>query len=142
MRTPGQAARLAWGKVRRFFLIHVFKERADEDLRRRRGACTQCGACCRLLFKCPGFKETETGGWCTVYNDRPGNCALFPINEKDLRDRNIVMPERACGFTFDPDSGGPAPEPSPLEAALTKLRESPGRQGWLGRTARILRLTV
>ena len=27
-------------------------------------------------------------------------CGLFPLDEKDLRERNFVMPEKKCGFYF------------------------------------------
>ena len=118
---------MAWGKVRRFLLITVLKKRASADLARRRGACTNCGACCKILFKCPAFRETNAGGWCTIYDDRPGVCALFPINEKDIRERDIVMPERGCGFTFAPKNGH-LPDLDLVDGPLRALKENPRRK--------------
>jgi hypothetical protein len=28
------------------------------------------------------------------------NCRVFPIDERDLADRDLVLPERACGYSF------------------------------------------
>ena len=129
MPTLVQKGRLAWGKVRRFMLIAVFQRKAAADLSRRRGQCIHCGACCKLLFKCPAFRETSTGGWCTIYDDRPGVCALFPINEKDLRERDILMPEKSCGFSFVKDENGlfRPRDLSPLNEPLRRLKSNPRR---------------
>lgn len=116
---------MAWGKVRRFALITVFKKRAAADLARRRGACTQCGACCKILFKCPAYDDER--GWCTIYDDRPGVCALFPINEKDIAERDIVMPERGCGYTFAPRNGD-QPDLEFVDGPLRALKENPRRR--------------
>jgi hypothetical protein len=98
--TLEQKARLGWGKIRRWALIFFVRRRVEVDLARRRGSCNRCGACCKLLYRCPAYDESSGEGKCLIYNDRPGICALFPINEKDLRDRDIVMPEQSCGFYF------------------------------------------
>lgn len=127
MATLAERAAMAWGKVRRFALITIFKKRAAADLARRRGACTNCGACCKILFKCPAFEETPAGGWCTIYNDRPGVCALFPINEKDLRERDVVMPERRCGYSFAP-ADAREPDLEQIEGPLRALKENPRRR--------------
>jgi Fe-S-cluster containining protein len=37
---------------------------------------------------------------CRIYNRRPRTCTTFPINERDLRDRDILFPEDSCGFSF------------------------------------------
>ena len=92
---------MGWGKVRRVFLIAFRKKRVIAKLNRRRGACTRCGACCKILFKCPAYDESDGNPKCLIYDDRPGVCSLFPLDEKDLRDRNIVMPGTKCGFYFE-----------------------------------------
>jgi hypothetical protein len=102
-----QSAAMCWGKLRRAFLVAFRKRRVLEKLERRRGACTRCGACCKILFQCPAYDDSDGNPKCLIYNDRPGVCGLFPLDEKDLRDRNIVMPERKCGFYFEaPPAGG------------------------------------
>jgi hypothetical protein len=95
------------GKIRRAFLIAFRKKRVVEKLDRRRGACSRCGACCKIMFKCPAYDESDGDPKCLIYNDRPGVCSLFPLDEKDLRDRNVVMPGTKCGFYFE---DGPKPE--------------------------------
>lgn len=90
----------AWGKIRRFLYVSFARGEVRRKLDLRRGACTRCGACCKLLFRCPAYDETGGQPKCLIYNDRPGVCGLFPLDEADLRDRNIVMPEVSCGFYF------------------------------------------
>jgi len=128
-----QSAAMCWGKIRRAFLVAFRKGRVLEKLERRRGACTRCGACCKILFKCPAYDDADGNPKCLIYNDRPGVCGLFPLDEKDLRDRDIVMPDRKCGFYFAPpgESGngngngsGHAPRP---EAMPSPVRWGPTR---------------
>ena len=135
---------MAWGKIRRLFLSNLFHRRAAVDMARRRGHCNNCGACCQILFKCPAFKKTDSGGWCTIYDDRPGVCALFPINEKDLRERDIVMPDRSCGFYFVKDDRGlfqpreGKPDTAMVKETLRKLKENPRRRKIVNSTVAIL----
>lgn len=91
---------LVWGKIRRAFLIAFRKKAVEESLSLRRGACSRCGACCKILFKCPAYDDSNGEPKCLVYNDRPGVCGLFPLDPRDLRDRDLVMPEKKCGFWF------------------------------------------
>lgn len=62
------------------------------------GGCTSCGASCKLLFQCPHWDEPTH--LCTIYEDRPPACRFFPITPADIRDRNIVLKDKPCGFTF------------------------------------------
>lgn len=101
-----QCAAMVWGKVRRAVLIALRKKRVIEKLDRRRGACTRCGACCKILFKCPAYDDADGVPKCLIYKDRPGVCGLFPLDEKDLRDRDFVMPDKKCGFFFSDDPAG------------------------------------
>lgn len=91
---------LCWGKFRRLWLVAFAHRSVERKLSRRRGACTRCGACCKLLFQCPAYDESDGVPKCLIYNDRPGVCGLFPLDERDLRDRDFVMPDRRCGFFF------------------------------------------
>jgi hypothetical protein len=101
MYTLRQSAVMCWGKIRRAFLVAFRRRKVLAKLERRRGACTRCGACCKILFQCPAYDDSDGNPKCLIYNDRPGVCGLFPLDEKDLRDRDIVMPDRKCGFYFD-----------------------------------------
>lgn len=120
---------MGWGKLRRAFLVSFRKKRVEEKLDRRRGACSRCGACCKIMFKCPAYDDSDGSPKCLIYNDRPGVCSLFPLDEKDLRDRDVVMPGTKCGFYFDdaPRPAGERRESMPLRWGPS--RGNPGEEG-------------
>lgn len=80
-------ARQAQGKLRRFVNINFRKEDVVAALALRRGECNRCGACCEILFKCPFLKKHSDGTTaCGIYEDRPGQCRLYPIEKRDLEE--------------------------------------------------------
>lgn len=93
---------LGWGKVRRFYLSHLRPGYVRESLARRSGHCDRSGACCRLMFTCPLLDVRPEPVRCTIHEIKPKVCRLFPIDERDLRDRDIVSPDVPCGFSFIP----------------------------------------
>lgn len=95
---------LGWGKLRRAYLITFQTERVRRALARRVGHCHRTGACCKLMFECPALDTAGGTAACTIYPGRGPNCSLFPIDERDLRDRDRVTPETPCGFRFIPES--------------------------------------
>ena len=89
-------ARQAQGKLRRFVSANFRKQEVIESLSLRRGECNRCGACCELLFKCPFLKKSGDGTTtCGIYEDRPNQCRLFPIEQRDLKEVR-----GACSFYF------------------------------------------
>lgn len=110
MYSASEAALMVWGKIRRAWLIAFRKKRTVEKLSRRQGACTRCGACCKILFRCPAYDDSGGEPKCLIYNDRPGVCGLFPLDEKDLRERDIVSPGTKCGYFFE--EAGKPPDPA------------------------------
>ena len=90
---------LIWGKARRVFIsffpswAHALRKKYGME-----GGCTSCGASCNLLFRCPHWDSSTH--LCTVYEHRPNICKLFPITPADIRDRNIVLKDKPCGYTF------------------------------------------
>ena len=124
MATLAQSSRMWLGKIRRAFLIGFRKKRVLEKLDRRRGACSRCGACCKIVFRCPAYDDADGDPKCLIYNDRPGVCGLFPLDEKDLAERDIVMPEKKCGYFFD-DAPSAAPANPPREAMPQPVRWGP-----------------
>lgn len=66
----------------------------------RKGDCGRCAACCKLLFKCPFLDESGPIASCSIHDRRPDNCKFFPIDPRDLADRDFVDPENPCGFFF------------------------------------------
>lgn len=94
--------RLGWGKVRRFYLVH-FRPRYVENAQKRRvGECVRCGACCMFMFECVFLKAEHGLPCCSIYFNRPGNCKVFPIDERDIIDVDLVMEGKPCGFSFLP----------------------------------------
>ncbi len=81
-------ARQAQGKLRRFVQIQFHKQEVVEALSLRRGDCNRCGACCEILFKCPFLKKNDDDNTttCGIYEDRPSQCRLFPIERRDLEE--------------------------------------------------------
>jgi hypothetical protein len=99
-------ARQAQGKLRRFVSIRFKREEVIESLSLRRGDCNRCGACCEILFKCPFLKKHGDGSTtCGIYEDRPSQCRLYPIDRRDLEEVRGT-----CSFYF-------IEKPSKLERA-------------------------
>lgn len=89
-------ARQAQGKLRRFVSANFRKHEVIASLSLRRGECNRCGACCEILFKCPFLKKHSDGATtCGIYEDRPNQCRLFPIEKRDLEEVRGT-----CSFYF------------------------------------------
>ncbi len=89
-------ARQAQGKLRRFVSANFRKQEVIEALTLRQGECNRCGACCEILFKCPFLKRQDDNSTaCGIYEDRPNQCRLFPIDKRDLEEVRGT-----CSFYF------------------------------------------
>lgn len=97
--------KLLWGKARRLGLGLFRRRYVRAKARQRRGECLRCGACCALGHRCPFLRNTGAITECRIHGCRPSNCRLFPIDERDLADRDAVAPERPCGFSFNGREG-------------------------------------
>lgn len=101
------------GKLRRFVQAKVGQD-TEALLARRQGECNRCGACCKILFRCP-FLGTDAEGQytCRIYDRRFAQCRLFPLHAEDLRE------VEECSFTFDaqaePAVAGPLILPDPAQ---------------------------
>jgi Putative zinc- or iron-chelating domain len=93
---------LGWGKMRRFYLAHFRPGYVRRSLARRVGHCNRTGACCHLMFTCPLLDRRTEPVRCSIHEIKPKVCHLFPIDERDLRDRDLVSPDVPCGFSFIP----------------------------------------
>ena len=92
------------GKVRRFVQANLMKQDNDALLAQRKGECNRCGACCKILFRCPFLGTDDAGQYtCKIYDKRFAQCRLFPLHAKDL----LELGEQ-CSYTFDA-----APEATP-----------------------------
>ncbi|MEI6125793.1 MAG: hypothetical protein WCQ99_04480 [Pseudomonadota bacterium] len=78
--------------VRRFLLNKFSRKHVMHQISIRKGTCSQCGQCCRLIFRCP-FLTGE--GKCFIYtHGRPQQCRTFPIDTRDIAEVNN------CGYYF------------------------------------------
>jgi len=95
---------LLWSGVMRRFLLYVFnKKYIKESISKCQGECLRCGACCRLAVRqCPYLRfEADGKSSCTKYNaTRMPNCIVFPIDRRDIQERNIVS-QTPCGYSFE-----------------------------------------
>ncbi len=93
------------GKTRRFVQSTLRRRDAAPLLAKRHGECNRCGACCKILFRCP-FLGTDAEGQytCRIYEKRFAQCRLYPLHARDLLEL-----EGQCTYTFEP-------EPSPDRA--------------------------
>ena len=103
--TFSQRSKLLWGKVRRFYLALFRRRYVRDNLARRHGECRRCGACCALGYRCAALRESGDITECRFHKYRPSNCRLFPIDERDLADRDLILPDTPCGFHFGQQDG-------------------------------------
>jgi hypothetical protein len=89
------------GKIRRAYIGHFRRKYVQQQEAARKGSCHRCGACCKLLFKCPFLLEEEGHYTCRIHGNKPENCHIFPINRRDLSDRDLISPKQKCGFYFE-----------------------------------------
>ena len=72
-----------------------------ESLARRQGECHRCGACCQMGNRCRFLDYVDGLAICKVYDKRLSpNCRQFPMSEHDLAERDVILPETPCGWTF------------------------------------------
>ena len=100
------------GKTRRFVQASLLRQDPEPLLAKRRGECNRCGACCKILFRCP-FLGTDAEGQytCRIYEKRFAQCRLYPLRANDLREL-----EGQCSYTFEAEPWRPPaavlPEPA------------------------------
>lgn len=96
------------GKLRRYVQANLIEQDEQALLAKRQGDCNRCGACCKIVFRCPFLGTDEQGQYsCRIYEKRFAQCRLFPLHAKDL----LEVPE--CSFTFATDTR-PAPRPAAI----------------------------
>ena len=100
--SAGERLTLGWGKLRRFYLAHFRPGYVRRSLERRIGHCNRTGACCHMMFTCPLLDIKSTPVRCSIHDYKPKVCHLFPIDERDLKERDIISPDAPCGFSFIP----------------------------------------
>jgi hypothetical protein len=94
------------GVLRRFFLYVFRPGYVKASIAKRQGRCERCGTCCNLTAKkgCPSLGFEEAGlSLCKIHGSfRMPNCVIFPVDARDIADRDLVAPDNVkCGFHFD-----------------------------------------
>lgn len=109
MSSPTTTFRGRWIRLRGVFrrlrltLFQPGYVRAQRAL--RQGECIRCGACCQLGWHCPRFHDGDGLPACRFYGRfRPPSCHNFPIDQRDIADRNLICPGQPCGYSW-PDDG-------------------------------------
>ena len=103
---------LLTGRVRRLYLNVLRRRYVQASLARRVGECRRCGACCQMGLRCRHLTYEGALSACRLYDKyRSSNCRNFPIDERDLADRDLVAPSVPCGFRFvrKPEQAGTTP---------------------------------
>lgn len=120
--------RLVRGKIRRYATLRFRKGYVEAQVAERRGECNHCGNCCEILFRCPFLISLDDGSsQCSIYEDRPGQCAAFPIDARDLADVDFD-----CTYTFGDEGNDPLVDIEPvvhaaLPGSTTEPDDAPGR---------------
>lgn len=89
------------GVLRRFFLYMFNRAYIQKNTARRKGSCKRCGVCCRLFMTQCVYLRFENGrSSCIKYKGfRMPNCGIFPIDERDIKDRDALS-NIPCGYYF------------------------------------------
>jgi Fe-S-cluster containining protein len=98
---------LGWGKLRRMFLVYIRPAKVNTYLTKRNGECARCGSCCELMFHCPALTKKDGLASCKIHDKRSRVCSTYPLNERDLKDRDLVNKTRKCGFSFNKRQSNP-----------------------------------
>ncbi|MDD2600198.1 MAG: hypothetical protein PHO37_13390 [Kiritimatiellae bacterium] len=91
---------LVKGVLRRCFLNQCRKKYVRQHLASRQGECRRCSVCCQLSAPCPALQWSDPKCVeCKLYKYyRLPNCCTFPIDERDLADRDLLAPDTKCGY--------------------------------------------
>jgi hypothetical protein len=106
--TPWQRLKLLASRPRRLYLNLLRPGYVRASLARRVGECRRCGACCQMGSRCWHLEYDGALSACRRYlKYRTLNCRNFPIDERDLAERNLVFPHTSCGYRFLPKGAKP-----------------------------------
>ena len=94
------------GKSRRFLYSMFGNGYVEKQLDQRQGECKRCGACCKLLLDCPFLDDSTSPAHCRIYEYTSPNCTIFPLDERDIADRNRILPDVPCGYHFRHSDNG------------------------------------
>lgn len=97
--------RHSWAATRRYILSVTLPDRVLYRWKPyQRGGCNRCGECCKIVFKCPFFYESENTTACMIYTSKrhaPPPCVVFPIDPIDLAEVQREVAPAPCPFYFE-----------------------------------------
>ena len=103
-----QRLKLLAGRPRRLYLNLLRPGYVQASLARRKGECRRCGACCQMGLACRHMAYDGNLSACLRYDKyRTSNCRNFPMDERDLAERDRVFPHTPCGYHFVPNGHPP-----------------------------------
>jgi hypothetical protein len=117
----------SYGATRRWVLATVLPDRVLYRWKPyQRGGCNRCGLCCKIVFRCPFFLETEETTACMIYTTKHAAppCVVFPIDPIDLREVQRQIAPAPCPFYFE----GEPEYPTTWGAIKAELRAAFGRR--------------
>lgn len=81
--------------LRRRYLLIFRRSYIEKSLKERKGACLQCGTCCRTMLMCPYLKDGNT---CELYPDKlRETCLRYPF---DTKDQELSETIGKCGYCW------------------------------------------
>ena len=118
----------SYGATRRYLLSILLP---DKILYRwkpyQRGGCNRCGLCCKIVFKCPFYFESDTSTACMIYTSKrhaPPPCVVFPIDPVDLAEVQREVSPAPCPFYFE----GQPEHPTTWGAVKAEIRSEFGKR--------------
>ena len=93
--------KLLKGVLRRLIYNSFRPDYIQRSLSQRSGECRRCGACCQLAWRCRCLHKDGGIPSCRIHKlPRPPNCRAFPIDPRDIADRDLIAPNTPCGFSW------------------------------------------
>ncbi len=117
----------SYGAVRRWVLSTFLPDRILYRWKPyQRGGCNRCGLCCKIVFRCPFFVETEHITACMIYSTKHAvpPCVTFPIDPIDLREVQREVAPAPCPFYFE----GEPEHPTTWGAIKAEIRAAWGKR--------------
>jgi hypothetical protein len=82
--------------LRRRYIFHFKKRKFYENLKKRKGKCKKCGACCNLTRSFCLFLENNK---CNLYKSKiPFMCKIYPIDQKEIDSYGLTD---ICGYYWE-----------------------------------------
>ncbi|MFN0112416.1 MAG: hypothetical protein ACKVZH_26460 [Blastocatellia bacterium] len=118
----------SYGATRRWLFSHVLP---DKVLYRWKpylqGECNRCGACCKIVFTCSFYHESEGSSACSIYTSEkhaPTACVTFPFDPTDLDEVKREILPGTCPFYFE----GQPEHPTTWGAVKAEIRAGLGKR--------------